>query len=713
MRWLIWIFCLILCYPVSIYATQDLYTEQVILITKDRQVADTFCNVDAEYITTHSDVGVYSCAGYVKKFYMALFNANVYQINMYDGPPLVSMEGHTVSLKQVTSPIPGDIMQNTGRTHVGIVKHVAGTTVTLIEQNYKWNLSGNIYARINRKIAVDSAYFYRLVVDGKEVTIDNAGEYSPENCEQWKVSEPSGINVRAGAGTRFDKLGAFSYATTFNVYEKVSADGYTWGRIQYQGKTGYVALDFATYVTGSITDGGNQKPDDNEDLRPPVFEEADTQAPVISEVKIHSMNENGYKITCKVTDNSDIARVQFPTWSKKNGQDDLDNNWGNLPEYSGVRVGDTVTFHVRVKDHNNEKGKYYTHIYAYDTAGNIGSYAIDVIHAGFVDLGETVYCKFITEKGTYVTNDGANITARIRKTETKESSQQIWKCVKNADGSYQIVSLADGRAVYVKNASGNNGTNIIPYDVKENKGQKWYFYKEGSRYLLGAACTDGFMTLNGNSRKDGTNIKITTGASLSGKRIHLELLPSESKIMEVRAVQNQSLKLTWQSVPNADSYTIYKLDKKTGIYRVLATVRKGQGLSYVDSGCTAGYTYSYRIKTTCTLPDGTIVTSAYSLAKSATAVLDQTLIKKAIVNGNTVSLRWKKVTGANGYEIYRGTKKNGTYYKIKSVYPGSRQSFSNQDLKVGKQYFYKVRAYAKVNGKKIYGGYSEAIRVKT
>lgn len=713
LQFVIGMLCLIVLFPTVAFASQ--FTEQVILITKDGQIADTFCGVDAVYITTYSDVGTYSCAGYVKKFYMALFNANVYQINIYDGPPVVSMEGHTVSLKQVKKPVPGDIMQNTGRTHVGIVKEVSGDTVTLIEQNFKWNLSGNIYARINRKISVDSAYFYRLVVDGKEVTIDNAGDYSPTDCEQWKVSDLSGINVRAGAGTGFDKLGALSYATTFYVYEKINAGGYTWGRIDYNGQAGYVALDFATYVTGNISgdndvgdeNGGNHIGSGHPDDGP------DTQTPVISDVKVHSVNANGYKITCKITDNRGLDRVQFPTWSKANGQDDLPSNWGQLSAYSGTITGDTVTFQVSIKDHNSDKGKYYTHIYAYDTAGNVASHAIDVIHTGFVNLGETVYCKISTEKGTYVTNDGANITARVLNKDANASSQQIWKCVKNADGSYRILSLADGRAMYVKDATGANGANILPYTAKESKGQKWYFYKEGSKYLLGAACTDGFMTLNGNSSADGTNIKITISNSKSGKRMGLELLPSESKIMEVRPVEKQGLKIAWQAVPYADAYTIYKLDKKTGTYRELARISSGKALTYVDTTCSAGYTYTYRIKTMMTLPDKTVVNSEYSAAKSGTAVLDKASITKAVVNGTSVNLRWKKVTGANGYEIYRGTEKNGKYYKIKTVYPGTRQSVTNQGLKAGKQYYYKIRAYGKVNGKKIYGEYSEAYRVKT
>ncbi len=80
--------------------------------------------------------------------------------------------------------------------------------------------------------------------------------------------------------------------------------------------------------------------------------------------------------------------------------------------------------------------------------------------------------------------------------------------------------------------------------------------------------------------------------------------------------------------------------------------------------------------------------------------------------GNAVTLTWKKVKGAKGYEIYRAVKRSGQYKKIKTVKRNTNLSFKNRNLKKGKTYYYKVRAYRIAGGKKQYGTFSAAKRIK-
>lgn len=89
----------------------------------------------------------------------------------------------------------------------------------------------------------------------------------------------------------------------------------------------------------------------------------DTQAPVITNVRIVSQTEDAYTVQCTVTDNVGVTSVKFPTWTDANWQDDI--IW-----YEGTRNGNTASITVQRSKHNNEYGKYHTHIYAYDAAGN-------------------------------------------------------------------------------------------------------------------------------------------------------------------------------------------------------------------------------------------------------------------------------------------------------------------------------------------------------
>lgn len=98
----------------------------------------------------------------------------------------------------------------------------------------------------------------------------------------------------------------------------------------------------------------------------------DKEAPVISNVKVSNITTEGYDVSCTVTDNVGVNRVVFPTWTVLNGQDDLAAAWWDVDHTAtrGTRNGDTWSFHVNIADHNNERGAYLTHIYAYDDAGN-------------------------------------------------------------------------------------------------------------------------------------------------------------------------------------------------------------------------------------------------------------------------------------------------------------------------------------------------------
>ncbi len=78
----------------------------------------------------------------------------------------------------------------------------------------------------------------------------------------------------------------------------------------------------------------------------------------------------------------------------------------------------------------------------------------------------------------------------------------------------------------------------------------------------------------------------------------------------------------------------------------------------------------------------------------------------------SVTLKWKKSSDATGYEIYRATKKNGKYEKIKTIKNKKTVKYTNKKLKKGKRYYYKVRSYRTVGGKKYYSSYSSVKSTK-
>ena len=83
-----------------------------------------------------------------------------------------------------------------------------------------------------------------------------------------------------------------------------------------------------------------------------------------------------------------------------------------------------------------------------------------------------------------------------------------------------------------------------------------------------------------------------------------------------------------------------------------------------------------------------------------------TISKLKNSKGKKAVLTWKKDTSVTGYEIYCSTKKSSGYKLETTITKNKTTSYTDKKLTKGRTYYYKVRAYKKVNGKKIYGSYS-------
>ena len=100
-----------------------------------------------------------------------------------------------------------------------------------------------------------------------------------------------------------------------------------------------------------------------------IVPDKDTIAPTISDVTFSQVSANGYRITCKISDNVGVTSVKFPTWGG-----------GDFKWLDGEVNGDVATCYINTSDFNNEIGDYANHIYAYDAAGNSNSTSAGYIY---------------------------------------------------------------------------------------------------------------------------------------------------------------------------------------------------------------------------------------------------------------------------------------------------------------------------------------------
>lgn len=87
-----------------------------------------------------------------------------------------------------------------------------------------------------------------------------------------------------------------------------------------------------------------------------------------------------------------------------------------------------------------------------------------------------------------------------------------------------------------------------------------------------------------------------------------------------------------------------------------------------------------------------------------------------VTEDKNVTVSWSKVSDAKGYKVYRAASREGEDYRytsykcIKTVSSKNTVKYTDKTVKPGKKYFYKVKSYKVVNGKKKYSKYT---KVKT
>ncbi len=112
-------------------------------------------------------------------------------------------------------------------------------------------------------------------------------------------------------------------------------------------------------------------------------------------------------------------------------------------------------------------------------------------------------------------------------------------------------------------------------------------------------------------------------------------------------------------------------------------------------------------------------------AELATAQAELTKAQKALAKTKTVTkfkakaqkkgkaqLTWKKTAGVTGYQIQRSLKKTKGFKAIKLISKAKTVKFIDKKLKKGTTYYYRIRTYTNVAGKKVYGKWSDVVPVK-
>lgn len=202
----------------------------------------------------------------------------------------------------------------------------------------------------------------------------------------------------------------------------------------------------------------------------------------------------------------------------------------------------------------------------------------------------------------------------------------------------------------------------------------------------------------------------TANGGMSSAAVEVNNLTAPKKpTIQANSKNYNSVKIQWSQEAGVTGYYLYKKNAE-GKYKIIAKPA-GTTYSYTDTKLTTGQPYSYKVKAYKTI-NGKKYKSPRSKAVSAKPVPGKP--KKPLITntGRGLTISWKSIKGASGYILYRSTSKNGTFKKKKILKGKTSVSFVDTKVTAGRIYYYKVVAYRKVSGKKIYGKESAKAHMK-
>lgn len=153
-----------------------------------------------------------------------------------------------------------------GGGHVAVVEKVENGVITLSNSAYSGD---NFYISTasisDPKVGGNKGwnfqgYIYLGNFSGSTSTTQTTTKKVTYTTGTYKTDVDDYLNMRSGAGTSYSYVTSVPGNVTLNVTKVSTAGGYTWGYTSYNGKTGWVALDFCAFVSSSTVQPTTAKP---------------------------------------------------------------------------------------------------------------------------------------------------------------------------------------------------------------------------------------------------------------------------------------------------------------------------------------------------------------------------------------------------------------------------------------------------------------------
>lgn len=278
-------------------------------------------------------------------------------------------------------------------------------------------------------------------------------------------------------------------------------------------------------------------------------------------------------------------------------------------------------------------------------------------------------------------------------TSSNGSSKQVCSVcgdVKSTTTIYKISSVTLSTSNYTYNGKAQKPT----VTVKNSKGTT---LKNGTDYTVSYA--------SGRTKMGKYKVTVTFKGKYSGSKVlHFEIGPKNPSSVKTSLYGYDDVKVSWSKVSGVSGYKVYYKKSTAPSWTLLKTTT---ATSFKKANLSDGTKYDFKVvayknvsRNACENAGKT--SSIYTLKKVAGV--------KASKSSSKVKVSWTNISGETGYQISQSTSKSKT--KVVATYKTTSGKYKTVSATKGKTYYYKVRAYKVVDGKKIYGPWSNVVKYK-
>lgn len=308
----------------------------------------------------------------------------------------------------------------------------------------------------------------------------------------------------------------------------------------------------------------------------------------------------------------------------------------------------------------------------------------------------------ITGKGDYYTGTLEkkfeiyhNHTYKTVLTKATTSNHGVSKQVCSVCGD-----VASTTSIY-KISSVTLSTSAYTYDGKTKSPSVTVKDSKGNKLTKGKDYT---VTYSSSSRSTigRYSVKVAFKGEYSGsKTLYFTIGPKNPSSVSAKLYDYDDVKVSWKKVSGATGYVVYYKKSTASSWSSKRTTGTSVKLANLADGVKYDIkVVTYKTKNGCMCYNAGKTTSVYTL-KKVTGV-------KVAKSGSKVKVSWANISDETGYQISKSSKKSGT--SVVATYKTTSGKSKIISATKGKTYYYKVRAYKVVDGKKIYGPWSAPVK---